>query len=136
MSFVLFPSCRRGGGDFFSAVQIHYMDSSGNDLFTNGQNGYYKDSVNVYDFQNGIKTPLIISKQSAYFADWRNSIVIVPGIINTHVINRYTINIIHLKKGVEDTLKIHLTRDGQEGALYDSIWYNNVLRKDTFSIRK
>lgn len=136
LSLVLFPSCRKGAGDFFSAVHIHYMDSLGNDLFTNGQNGYIKDSVNVYDFQNGMKKPLTIANQSAYFADWANSTVVINGIINTNVINHYTKNIIHLKMGVDDTLRVHLTRDAQMGSLYDTIWYNGVLKKDTFSIIK
>jgi hypothetical protein len=43
---------------------------------------------------------------------------------------------------VDDTLKIHLTGNNQEGSIYDSIWYNGVLQKgleplvDTFTIVK
>lgn len=139
--FLLSYSCKKGGGDFFSAVGIHYVDANGRGLFTNGMNGYFKDSVNVYDYQNGIKTPLVISNQSAYFVDWYPSTIVINGIINKNVINRYTINIIHLKQGVDDTLRVHLTKDEQMGASYDSAWYNgkfipDMIKKDTFTIVK
>lgn len=129
-------ACKKPGCDCFPNVQIHYIDNGGKDLFTNGLNGYYKDSVNVFDYQNGIKTPLPISSQSAYFAGWSSSTIVIDGSINNNVINRYTNNIIHLKTGIDDTLKIHLTSEKQFGSKYDSIWYNGVLKSDTFTIVK
>ena len=132
----IIQACKKPGCDCFANVQIHYVDNAGRDLFINGQNGYYKDSVNIYDFQNGIKTALPISNQASYFADWASSTIVIDGSINNNVINRYTTNIIHLKIGVDDTLKIHLTGEKQFGSHYDSLWYNGVLKKDTMTIIK
>lgn len=132
---LLLFSCGKGG-DFYSAVQIHYVDKLGNELFTNGLNGYFKDSLNVYDYNNGVKQALPISSQSAYFSGWTNNAIVISGSINGNVKNQYTLNVIHLKLGVDDTLKIHLTKNSQSGALYDSIWYNGVLKKDTMTIAK
>ncbi|MDE3236244.1 MAG: hypothetical protein KGO81_09845 [Bacteroidota bacterium] len=131
-------SCSKntGTGDFYSSVQIHYIDKNGYDLFGNGQNGYIKDSVNVFDISTGIEIPLPISSQKYYFADWAASTIVIDGSINNHVVNHYTYNIIHLKAGVDDTLKIHLTKNTQYGALYDSIWYNGALKKDSMTIIK
>ncbi len=75
-------------GDFFSEVMIHYVDSSGNDLFTNGYNGYFQDSVKVYEFINGIKTvvplPSDTINPSGYFSNIFSSSVVIDGGANSY----------------------------------------------------
>jgi hypothetical protein len=67
ISIISISSCFKpnNGGDFFSQALITYTDSSGNPLFTNGQNGYFQDSVRLYDFENGVKT-LLTSPSNMY----------------------------------------------------------------------
>lgn len=136
-------ACKKGivgGGDFFSVVQIHYVDVTGRDLFRNGQNRYYLDSVIVYHMIHGIKRKIFLNNFPEYQGFGENVLYPSSGISITPpdsaISNQYTVSIIHLKPNVDDTLKIHLTGTKQAGSLYDSIWYNNVLRKDTMTITK
>ena len=41
-----------GYGDAIGNVQIYYRDCMGKPLFTVGRNGYYTDSVAIYDLNN------------------------------------------------------------------------------------
>ncbi len=126
ITIIFLQACKKSGGDIYSSVQITYVDNNGHLLFTDGQNGYYKDSLKVYDYQNGVKTLIPLG---FYWSPWASS-TIVTGSNNNDVINQYTINIIHLKSGVDDTLKIHLSGNQQYGSLYDIIWYNGKLKKN------
>src|ERR1700709_2755331 len=38
----------------YQQITIHYIDSTGYDLFHNGANGYNKDSVLIYSLQNSV----------------------------------------------------------------------------------
>lgn len=145
MAFLFFgiltlSSCRKPANDFFSSVAIHYVDPSGRDLFTNGQNGYFLDSVKVYGIRNGRN--VIISTYNYMYPNGFTPNVVYPnsGISvrpnDSDIVNRYTISIIHLKTGVDDTLKIHLNQDSQMGAIYDQIMYNGVLINDVTTIIK
>ena len=109
-----------------SAVSIHYVDGNGNDLFTNGQNGYFKDSVQVYDLKNEIPTFI---PNGYYWSFWLQSSILTTGYTNNDIVNRYYTCLIHLKQGVDDTLKVHLTGNQQIGSFPDSIWYNGKLSK-------
>lgn len=121
----MFFSCRKGPGDFFSPIVIRYVDKNGNPLFTNGQNGYYKDSVKVYDLKNGIAAFI---PNGYIWVDWAPS-TLRTGDANNDIVNRYYTCLIHLKTGIDDTLKVHLTGDQQMGSYNDSIWYNGKLSK-------
>ena len=140
LGIMALSSCQKRATGFFSQVSIHYVDQSGKDLFTNGQNGYFLDSVRVYGIRNGRN--VIISTFNSMYPNGFTPNVLYPysGISVTpndsDIVNRYTISIIHLKKGVDDTLKIHLNQDSQMGAIYDQILYNGVLVKDTVTIIK
>jgi len=138
-------SCKKGSQtpDVYPMVQIRYLDSTGNDLFSpahDGQNGYWMDSVRIYDYKNGIKT-LIYQGPTAntsaadypygYVFTTYSNISDIPGeymIIypNEDVVNRYSNSIIQLKAGVFDTLRVHLTGNVPYGSQYDSVWYNSL----------
>ena len=107
----LFQACRKNGRDTFPEVQIHYADMKGNDLFINGtiNNGYSTDSIRIFDYQNGIKKLIYYPNAvlpygyslSPFFS---STIVISDG--NNDIINQNVVTIIHLKPGVDDTLKL------------------------------
>ncbi len=138
--------CRKDPGQHLSLiypmVDIHYVDTNWHDLFTNGRNGYIFDSIHAYDYQNGVKTSLVTPSKdypngySPYVLYPQSGIEIGSG--NGDIVNRYTVTIIHLKMGVDDTLRLHLTGSAPvESSHFDSIWYNGVLSKtDTFSVMK
>lgn len=182
----------------YPQISIHYVDSTGHDLFVNGANGYYKDSVLIFNLQNGVpsliylansmypygyyfaynilggkltldttyavitnsytilvsdtttitvtdqttmlpKDSMIITIKDSTVTTTRDSTVIGPnhgtmiiGTFNLPVANNsYTTNIIQVKPGKNDTLRAHVN-----GMLYDSIWYNGILKKDTMTIVK
>ena len=141
LGLISLTSCRKPPGDFLSSVQLHYVDQYGKDLFTNGQNGYILDSIKVYDFGNGVKN-LIYNPGKDYPNGYApnpfsptSGINIGPD--NNNIINQYTVTIIRLKPGVEDTVKIHLNKSSQMGAIYDQVMYNGVLiNKDSATIVK
>ena len=140
--FILFGCGKTpGGGDFFSSVQLHYVDQYGKDLFTNGQNGYILDSIKVYDYGNGVKN--LIYNQGKDYPNGYTPNPLYPGSgisfgpANNNIINQYTVSIIRLKPGVEDTIRIHLNKSSQMGAIYDQVMYNGVLiNKDYATIVK
>ena len=116
-------SCKKGTTPI-PEVQIHYMDKVGNDLFTNGQNGYYKDSVAILNL-GGDKIPNYVD-----FVEWAPSTLLLQPSIYTNIINNYCSLVIYLRNGVNDTLKMHLTSIRlADGATLDSIWYNGRLKK-------
>lgn len=141
----LIAGCRKGSSDvplIYPTAHIHYVDTNWHDLITNGSNGYIFDSIRAYDYQNGVKTKL--SSPSNIYPNGFSEYVIYPksgieiGSWNNDIVNRYTVTIIHLKMGVDDTLRLHLTGSAPvESSHFDSIWYNSLLIKtDTFSVMK
>ncbi|HLX52642.1 MAG TPA: hypothetical protein VKR58_01805, partial [Aquella sp.] len=46
---------------------------------------------------------------------------------NTDIINRYSYTLIHLKYGIDDTIKCHIDHDNLGlSTSYDGIWYNGI----------
>lgn len=136
-------SCTKNNSPvLYDEIIIHYIDSSGYDLFKHGQNGYFRDSVQLLNLQNGNKNLIYIANSmypyGYYFT--RNILggkvltdsgTLIIGTYNIPVTNNYTTNIIHLKIGVNDTLKAHVN-----GINYDSIWYNGILKNDSITIKR
>ena len=118
--FLLF-SCRKQGcdpGKMTPMLTIHYTDSSGKDLFTNGFNGYWKDSTTVKDYYGDTS-----SVYGGFFPVYGGNRMIVS--YNTDIVNNYGATLIHLKPGVDDTLKTHVAGNSSMSPRYDSIWYNS-----------
>ena len=146
MIVTLLSGCKKsniigGYGDAIGNVQIYYRDSIGRPLFTGGSNGYYNDSIAVYDLNN--KPKRLISPSLWGFAPWGVSLFNIDNLgIQWTVINAYTKILIHLKSGVDDTLRGHYYNNDSQSNLYDSVWYNGVLKynkvaiSDTFTIVK
>ncbi len=111
-------------------VYLHYIDANGNDLFNYSTNGYINDSVRMYYFKNGIKTsyPLPPKDQYplGYFSDILSSTLLTTDYYEDDVINNFSTNIIHLKAGVDDTLRLKLTGNQVNGSYYTEVWYNGV----------
>ena len=120
-----------GYGDAIGDVQIYYRDSLGNPLFTNGQNGYYIDSVEIYDLNNNPKR--YIDPSLTFFASWGSSLLDISDIHWT-VVNAHTKILIHLKEGVEDTLVGHYYNNDSKSSCYDSTYYNGVLKSLSYSV--
>lgn len=119
--FILIQSCKpKVGCAGMPQIFVHYVDKNGNDLFTNGQNGYYMDSAY---FKN---TSGNIISGANYFVNYPTTSTILLASYE-NVSDKYSAVIIHLKNGVEDTLKRHLTSSGCPQL--DSIWYNGQLKK-------
>jgi len=133
-------SCKKGSQtpDILPDVKIRYVDSTGNDLFSrghDGQNGYWMDSVMIYDYKNGIKTlihqPATYDYPNGYvFTTYSDIITNLPVqymvvFANNDVVNRYSNYIIQLKTGLFDTMKVHLTGPANYGSVYDSVWDNS-----------
>ena len=119
---IVLSGCRKLDTTPIPETQIHYIDTSGNDLFTNGQNGYYKDSVYISNI-NGNIIP-----NYAGFVGWTPSTLETGPSTYTTITNNYCTLIIHLRYGTDDTLKFHETSI-QLGGTIDSIWYNGRLKK-------
>lgn len=116
------------------AACIGYIDSSGNNLFTDGSNGYIADSVRLYYYLNGVRTlattarPGVIPTYpwgvSPFIHDF--GIGIYSGLaIDTDfgIVNDSTTIFIDLKPGVEDTLACKFIEGGY---VLDLAWYNGV----------
>ena len=116
---MMYQGCRRGTPPDSDAL-IHYIDKNGNDLFTTGQNGYYKDSVAILNI-DGKKIP-----NYAGFAEWAPSTLILGVSAYTTITNNYCTLLVHLKPGVDDTIKFHLIGNTDR---FDTIWYNGRLKK-------
>lgn len=145
LSILFLTSCAKNDSQpTYSTIAIHYINNAGNDLFTNGQNGYIRGDniLQISSLQNGTANLIYLQNQpypyGYYFT--RNilggkaatdSSTIIIGTYNLPVYNNYTTNTIQLKTGVVDTLKAHVI-----GVVYDSIWYNGILKKDTMTIVK
>ncbi len=129
-------SCKKSSNDAGTAVygvRIHFIDSSGNDLFSttnDGQNGYWKDSVVLYDITN-IKTQLQPCYEGGRSYQFEQLNVFRMDICeNTDFANRYSYTLIQLKKNLQDTIKVHIDQNTLNPATNnDSVWYNNVLRR-------
>ncbi len=127
-------------------VYIHYVDNNGNDLFNYSSNGYINDSVRIYYFKNGVKTPFgLLPKDQyplGYFTDLLSSTIDFSDYYEDDVINNFSTNIIHLKAGVDDTLRLKLTGNQVTGSNYTEVWYNGVHLPDptgsqfTYTVRK
>lgn len=120
-------------------VAVHYIDKTGNNLFTNGANGFVKENVRIYTLINGEKsidsTIDVYGKVvynpygwgNAYDSETDDSVFIAA--VNLPVTkidyknDHYFTTIIDLKEGVEDTMRTYI-----KGAkTIDSLWYNGKL---------
>jgi len=131
ITLFIFYSCRNDGdaGTAVYGVSLHYVDSNSNDLYSaDGTSGFWRDSIEVYDI-TGQKKPL----PNCFYDNTRNlqfqefqeiRTTICP---NTDIVNRYSYTLIHLKNGVDDTIKCHLDHDNIGlSTNYDRIWYNGI----------
>lgn len=128
-------SCHKDGLPTSAWVAyIAYIDSSGNDLFTDGSNGYVVDSVRMYYYLDGVRTlattarPGVIPTYpwgiSPFTHDFGSGIYSgLAMLTNFGIANDSTTIFIDLKPGVEDTLACKFTNDDQ--VLYLA-WYNRV----------
>jgi hypothetical protein len=116
-------ACMKGGkcdGGVLHDVAIIYVDSLGNNPFTNTSKCLSLDSIRVYDLQNNSS-----SLEIRYYNSEKNVIDIVTSNV---FINNYNRNLIHLKAGINDTLICHYSGVANEGCLnIDSVWYNGIL---------
>ena len=113
---------------------ISYVDSSGNDLFADGSNGYIADSVRLYYYQDGVKT-LVNTARPGVISTFLWGVIPLPdhnnpnayaglGIeTNFGIVKDSSTIFIHLKAGVEDTLACKFIEDNY--VLYLA-WYNGV----------
>jgi hypothetical protein len=123
--------CNKGGGDAGTAklgVELHYVDSSGNDLFSpqsDGQNGYWIDSVRVRD----LKSKSLLTCFTNGYEFQVESGFVMHTCPNPNIVNQYTSTLIHVKTGMDDTLKVYLDQSSYtQSANIDSIWYNGVFK--------
>jgi hypothetical protein len=132
----LFFACKKSSNDAGTAVygvRIHYIDSNGDDLFSlsnDGQNGYWTDSLLVFDITNG-KNPLPSCYETGHSYQFEQLNVLRTAICeNQDFINRYSYTLIQLRKGMQDTIKVHITQNTVTPSTNnDSIWYNGGLMK-------
>jgi hypothetical protein len=128
--FILFISCKRGGVcDNLPQILVHYVDQAGNNLFTNGQNGYVKDSFLIASIGGAV-----VPNSKSAFVDWTSSTIQLGPSIYVNITNQYATLIIYLKNGVSDTLKMHLTSKSISCSQLDSIWYNGQLKKANMQV--
>lgn len=133
---ILFFSCQKKSSPVDDTlVGIHYVDASNNNLFTNG---YIKDSVRNYTIVNGqnqlnsstnISSPFncrfsTTSGKEYLYMDLGLNVLYNSGAL----LNNYSHMLIHLKIGVEDTIKSHFAGDYAIGFVVDSVWYNGILK--------
>jgi hypothetical protein len=132
----IFNSCiKHGGNDAGGAhlgVWIRYVDSSGKDLFdpyNNGQNGYWVDSIKIYDITNA-KTPLHACFETGFPYQFQVLNVLSLNICeNLDFIDRYSYTLINLKEGIYDTLKVHIDQETVGPSTNnDKVWYNGILK--------
>jgi hypothetical protein len=128
---LLYSCIRDRAGTAQLGEDIHYVDSSGNDLFSltnDGQNGYWTDSTRAYDITNGNKILLTSCADNGIFFVPVNVLKTVI-CANHDIVNRYTYTQVHLKNGVDDTIKVHITANSiTPSTNADSVWYNGVLK--------
>ena len=129
--FIFICGCKKGGRDAGTAklgVELQYVDSTGNDLFSpqsDGQNGYWIDSVRVRDLNS---KSLLTCYTNGYEFQVESGFV-MHTCPNPNIVNQYTNTLIHVKTGMDDTLKVHLNQSSYtQSANIDSIWYNGVLK--------
>jgi len=144
ISFALFSACKKsGGGDAGTAqlsTNIHYIDSSGNDLFStnnDGQNGFWMDSLIVGNIKTGsLYQTLNCFNNNTHAYQFETLVVLETQICpNYNLENRYSYTLIQLKPGVIDTLKIHITSDAiTPSTNIDTLWYNGVIKRYDDSI--
>jgi hypothetical protein len=120
----LFTSCQKPegcSGLLDADVGIQYVDNRGISIFKDSSKLYNIDSVRIYDLQNGDSA----SGYLLYFDTASNSLFIVN---NSIFINKYSLAIIHLGTGINDTLKCHNRGiANSKCSLLDSVWYNGIL---------
>jgi len=113
---------------------IHYEDSSGNNLFTGGQNGFVVDSVRIYILQGDVKTLINTAKPGyvptnpngySYWEGPPNEPYATGLSIETDfgIVNDSSSLLVHLRQGIDDTLT-SLYDNSHHYMLY--AWYNGV----------
>jgi len=128
-------SCRKGLGDAGTAshgVFLHFIDHSGKELFnldSNGEQGYFFDSINLYDLtKSKTELPSCYEDRSKNYLFQQFDELRTQFCPNFDIINRYSYTLVQLKRGSNDTLKCHINTD-QIGPStnFDSVWYNGKL---------
>ena len=125
-------------GDFPNpGVNIQYLDNNGNNLFSDGRNGYIIDNVRTYTLINGEKS--IDSDQNnkldynpyvwrtIYDDETKDSVFVASFVLSVYKIDyvneHYFTTLIDLKEGVQDTMRTFI--NGSKSI--DSLWYNGKL---------
>jgi hypothetical protein len=126
-------SCRKNNEAYGTAqagVRLHYIDSAGQDIFSvsnDGQNGFWMDSVVASDLKrNGSGQIFTCLPNGCQFRNLNVLMFVVCP--NGDVTNRYSNTLIHLKSGMNDTLRTHIdTEIFSSNTSFDSVWYNGKL---------
>jgi hypothetical protein len=131
IALCIFYSCRKQGdaGTAVYGVPLHYVDSNNNDLYSiDGTNGFWRDSVKVYDIGGPMKLLPNCYINNTYNYEFQQlNVLSIDVCENTDLINRYSYTLIHLKNGVDDTIKCHIDHDNLGlSTSYDGIWYNGI----------
>jgi hypothetical protein len=120
----LLTSCQKPegcSGPLDADVGINYVDNRGKSIFTDSSMLYNLDSVRIYDLQNGDS----VSGYPLYFDTATNLLFITN---NSIFINKYSLALIHLGTGINDTLMCHNSGiANSKCSLVDSVWYNRIL---------
>ncbi len=127
-------------------IFIHYVDSSGNELFANGANGYITSNVRLYYEKSNVKQMVYTAPTQAYIPDYPygcyfdSSFGMKQFIFfsNVNVVSDTSIIFIDLKPNVEDTLKCKFSNPNSNPSSIecDSVWYNRKLVSRRFTITK
>jgi len=126
ISIYLLASCRKppyicNDGGRNTNVSIRYLDHRGQSLFMDSSILYPLDSIRLYDLQNSDST----SGFPLYFDTAADFLYLVN---NSLFINNYSVALIHLRTGMDDTLKCHYSGiPNAQCDLVDSVWYNGIL---------
>jgi|GEM_PF-5712442 hypothetical protein len=135
ITITIICSCKKSQNDAGTAIYgvlIHYVDSGGNDLFSHsndGQNGYWIDSLNVYDITSSKKSLPPCYENTFNYQFQQLNVLRTSFCENQDIVNRYSYTLVNLKAGIFDTIKTHIDHNTiGPSTNYDSIWYNGVLK--------
>jgi len=127
-------------------VNIHYIDNSSRELFSNGLNGYLVKDVRLYSIKNNVKELIYTPTTSVYKPDYpygynidsstgRKYFIVFS---NVNIVNDTSLIIISLKPNVDDTLKCSFTypNSNPSSIKCDKVWYNGKLVSREFDVIK
>jgi hypothetical protein len=127
MIFLFSCMGKNDAGTAHEGVSLNYVDSIGTRLYqTDGYDGYWVDSIRIYDITEGVKTKISPCYETGLPYSFQIGLQICA---NQHIVNRYYNTLIHLKSGVDDTLRVHINSNTlTPGTNNDSVWYNGQLK--------